>query len=67
MINKLFTYRTAEVTAMSPLATKSRTEVIDLVNNRLFSNCKNIAAIERTYEAFWASEGVKVSGIVLVK
>ena len=64
-MNKLSFYRTAEVTAHVGL--HSRTEVIDLRNNQLFTKCKSIGAIERVYESFWQSEGVVVDAIKLIK
>jgi len=64
-MNKLSHYRTAEVTAH--VGAVSRTEVIDLRNNSLFTKCKSIGAIERVYEDFWDSEGVVVDAIKLVR
>jgi hypothetical protein len=50
-MNKLLSFKTADVTATSEGVT--RTETIDLRKNKLFAKCKTIGDIEGTYEAYW--------------
>lgn len=61
--SKLWSYRTAEITSRS--VTGPHKEVINLLQNLLFSKCRNIGDIEAVYEEHRAAEGVIVYSIHL--